>query len=124
MAASRWVLCIQFIPISAARRDTPRSRHGGSALICLLEKIKSTADAIIGIGLRFPSPAPPTPAATPAAHQPNHNQEQHGADGGVDDGGDNAGPEVDAELRQEPVADERADYADDEIADESEPGTA
>ena len=31
---------------------------------------------------------------------------------------------MDADLRQQPVADERADDADDKIADQSEPGPA
>jgi hypothetical protein len=31
---------------------------------------------------------------------------------------------MDAELRQQPVANERADYSDDEIADQSESGPA
>jgi hypothetical protein len=73
-------------------------------------------------------PQPPSPASAPAApktaaQKPNYKQKQDGADGGVDDRRDNSGTEMDAYLRQQPVANECADNAYDEIADESESGT-
>jgi hypothetical protein len=76
--------------------------------------------------LFFPLALPPSasaPAASKAASQkPNHKQKQDGANGSVDDRGDDAGTEMDADLRQQPVANERADNAYYEIADESESG--
>jgi hypothetical protein len=69
-----------------------------------------------------PAPAPTAAKAVATAQQPNYKQKKDGADGGVDDRGDNSGPEMDAELRQQPVANERADNADDEIGDESVSG--
>jgi hypothetical protein len=63
------------------------------------------------------------PAASEATPQkPNHKQKQDRANGSVDDRGDNAGTEMDADLRQQPVANKRADNAYYQIADESESG--
>src|SRR5579863_7047835 len=75
-------------------------------------------------GLPPPAPAPTAAEAAATAQQPHHKQKQDGANGGVDDRRNNSGPEMDAELRQQPVANERADYSDDEIADQSESGPA
>jgi hypothetical protein len=83
------------------------------------------------MGLLFSSrPLPPSasaPASAPAASEatpqkPNHKQKQDRANGSVDDRGDNAGTEMDADLRQQPVANKRADNAYYQIADESESG--
>src|ERR1700726_1595353 len=63
--------------------------------------------------------APAASAAPAAAHQSQDQQQDNGADEGVQDQRDNSGPEVNAKLRQQPVADKRADQADQQIADQS-----
>src|SRR5271156_4937551 len=71
--------------------------------------------------------SPPAPAASvitaAATEQPEQQQKHHGPYKGVDDQRDNADPEVNAKLRHQPVADEGADQADQQIADQSETAT-
>src|ERR1700730_18260189 len=65
------------------------------------------------------------PTAAPAAATPKQpdDQKQHdGTDSGVDDRADNPHAKVDTDARQQPIADERADNADDQVTDQSEAG--
>src|SRR5689334_9619642 len=74
-------------------------------------------DPLRGRGLPAPSPPPPTQAT---ADEPEQEQQHHGSDKGVEDQRDDAGAEMDTEPRQQPVADERTDQANNQIADQSE----
>jgi len=70
-------------------------------------------------------PSAPAPTSAPAAskatsQKPHHKQKQDGANSSIEDRRDDAGTQMDSDLRQQPVANERADNAYNEIADESE----
>jgi hypothetical protein len=69
-----------------------------------------------------PSSSPtPSPSAS-ATNEPDDQQQYQRADGGVDDRRNNARAKMDAELRKQPTTDERANYSNDEIADDPKPG--
>jgi len=74
----------------------------------------------------LPATAPTTaPAAAPAtaADQPDNEQQQDGADGGVDDRADDSDAEMQAELRHQPIADEGANDADDQVTNDPKSGS-
>ena len=67
-----------------------------------------------------PVPALPTPSASKArsADQSKDQQESDRADERIHDQGHNADPEMNTKARQEPIANECADKADDQIGDQ------
>src|SRR5271155_5402594 len=68
--------------------------------------------------------SPTAPATTPCTAAGKHPQdeEQHdGTEGGVDDERDQPNTKMDVQPRQQPIADERPDDADDQISYEAEP---
>jgi hypothetical protein len=69
-------------------------------------------------------PASSSPSACPsAAAQKTYQQEQHDrAYRGIGNGRTNACAKVNADARQQPIADEGSQNADDDVADEPEPG--
>jgi hypothetical protein len=73
----------------------------------------------------LPAAAPSRPVTpTASADQSKKEEQYHGANEGVDDQSDHADAEMDTELRQQPVADESADQADDKIANQAESAAA
>jgi hypothetical protein len=86
---------------------------------------QSLADGVtLVVGSFGSTSAPHTRLATAPsarAHEPQGQQQYDRSDCGVDDGADDSGPEMNAEAMQEPVANERPDYADCRVADEAEP---
>ena len=74
-----------------------------------------------GAGSRQARPLPPS-ASAPASEtattlqKPDDHQKQNGANSGVDDCRDNSRTEMDTNLRQQPVANERADNTNYDIA--------
>src|SRR5579862_7206669 len=95
----------------------------------LLQADVTTQRARVRKSLRLPPTAPTTapaaaPAATPATataagNESDDDQQQNGADGRVDDQGDSSNPEMDVQSGQQPIADERSDDADDQVADDA-----
>jgi hypothetical protein len=72
-----------------------------------------------------PTPAaPPAIAPTAAGDEPDDEQEDDGADSGVDDQSNRAYAQMHAQSRQHPIANERADNADKQIADQAKSGAA
>ena len=67
--------------------------------------------------------APASKTAT-TFQKPDDHQKQNRASGGVDDCRDNSRTEMDTDLRQQPVAGERADNTDCDIAYKASEGTA
>jgi hypothetical protein len=74
------------------------------------------------VSLRLPTPPSAKQAST--TDRSEYEQQDDGSDSRICDLADHAGAEVDAELRQQPAADERPDYSDNEIAEQSKPGTS
>jgi hypothetical protein len=67
-------------------------------------------------------PTPPSVKQTCTTSRSEYEQPADGSDSRICDRRDHARTEVDAELGQQPAADERADYSDNEIAQQSEAG--
>jgi hypothetical protein len=65
---------------------------------------------------------PSTTKSTSTGNQPDNEEKDNGADGGVDDQADRSAPEMDAQARQQPVTDERADYPDYYVSDQTKAG--
>ena len=72
------------------------------------------------VNRRLPTPPPAKQASTPSCSE--YEQKDDSPDSRIRDRRDHARTEVDAELRRQPGADERPDYSDNEIADQSEAG--
>lgn len=67
--------------------------------------------------LPAPSPAAPAPAA--ATQQPHHEEQQYRADRCIDDRTDHSIAQVQTDAGQQPTANERADYPDEKVANDS-----
>src|SRR5262245_20759521 len=67
--------------------------------------------------------APPVPASAPeaAAHQAQDDEEDDGPERRVDDLRHRPDPEVDVEAGQEPIADQRADHPQYQVAAQAKP---
>src|SRR5712691_11048054 len=63
-----------------------------------------------------PSASAPAPKTATTLQKPDYNQKQDGADSGIDDCRDNSRTEMDTDLRQQPVANERPDNTNCDIA--------
>jgi hypothetical protein len=64
------------------------------------------------------SPSPSSPAA--ATHQPQQQQQHDRTYKGIEDQSHEPGAEMDTEPRQKPIADKRADQANDQVPDQAE----
>jgi hypothetical protein len=72
----------------------------------------------------LPTPTPPAAIARSASNQSKDQQEDHCAYERVDYQGDNADAEVNTKSRQEPIADERSNKADHQIANQPKAATS
>jgi hypothetical protein len=94
--------------------------HGNSTRICIPLASALLEAACCRQQLVALPASPPTPATpTTAAHQPKQQKKHHRANEGVDDQGNDPGAKMDANPRQQPIADKRADQANNQVTDQS-----
>ena len=92
--------------------DADYEERAGNAGACCLE---SGLDGVL------PAPAPTASPTTAAPDEASKHKKRYCAQGGIDDCGENTSPEMNAESRQQCVAYEGADDADDDVANDAKP---